>query len=158
MSNSLEDGSPIFAAASKTNAGRVNTQGIELGLKYFLNKHLSAYINYNWFDFDVKEESMGTLILPNTPEHRISFGASYTLDRLDISMRYRWVDNFHWANGIFNGIVNSYDLVDLTSNIYFSNGFSFGVNISNLFNTIHYQLFGGDILHRRALATISYRW
>jgi hypothetical protein len=33
-----------------------------------------------------------------------------------------------------------------------------GINISNLLNHKHYQLFGGDILRRNAVATISYRW
>jgi outer membrane receptor protein involved in Fe transport len=158
MSNSLEDDSPIFAAASLTNAGRANTQGLELSLKYFLNKQLSAYFNYAWFDFDIKEEAKGIRSSPNTPEHSINLGISYISDRLDLSMRYRWVDGFLWAGRVYNGIVKSYNIVDLTSNIYFGDGFSIGVNISNLLNHKHYQLFGGDILRRHAVATISYRW
>jgi outer membrane receptor protein involved in Fe transport len=158
MSNSLEDGSPIFAWGSLTNTGEVNTQGLELSLKYFFNKYLSAYFNYSWFDFNVREEFIGDPTTPNTPEHRISIGASYISDRIDISVRYRWVDDFLWARGIYKGMVKSYNLVDFTSNIYFGDGFSLGVNISNLLNHKHYQLFGGDILRRNAVATFSYRW
>jgi len=158
MSNNLEDGSPIFVAASYGNAGRVNTQGIELGLKYFLNKYLNAYFNYTWLDFDVKEELTADPILPNSPEHRVNFGASYISDRLDVSMRYRWVDGFPWVVGIFNGVVKSYNLVDLTMNYYFGDAFSLGVNISNLLNHKHYQSFGGDILRRNIVATFAYRW
>jgi outer membrane receptor protein involved in Fe transport len=152
MSNSLEDGSPIFAAASVTNTGRINTQGIELALKYFFNKHLSSFFNYAWFDWDVVEEFVGSTRTPNTPEHRFSLGASYIADRFDISMRYRWVDDFLWA-GSFNGNVKSYNLVDLTANAYFGDGFGVGINISNLLNHKHYQTFGGDILPLSAVAS-----
>jgi iron complex outermembrane receptor protein len=158
MSNSLEDGSPIFVAVSLTNAGKANTQGIELSFKYFLNKQFSAFFNYAWFDLDVIEETLGELLSPNTPEHRLNLGISYISDWLDISMRYRWVDDFLWTKGIYGGMVKSYNLVDLTTNIHFGDGFSIGINISNLFNHKHYQYFGGDILRRNAVATISYRW
>ncbi|MFC2167300.1 TonB-dependent receptor [Acidobacteriota bacterium] len=158
ISNSLEDGSPIFAAFSLASAGRANTQGIELGLKYFLNEHLSSYFNYTWFDYDIKEEASGVPSTSNTPEHSINIGASYISDQIDISIRYRWVDDFQTAGMVNKGLVKSYNLVDLTSNVYFGDGFSVGLNISNLLNHKHYQYFGGNILQRFAVATISYRW
>jgi outer membrane receptor for ferrienterochelin and colicins len=158
MSNSLEDGSAIFAVLSYTNAGRVNTQGIELSLKYFLSKHWKFDFNYTWFDFVVKEELMEDPILPNSPEHRFNLGAAYISDRVDVSMRYRWVDDFPWSSGVYRGHVKSYNLVDLTANIYVGNGFSLGVNISNLIDAKHYQIFGGDILRRNIVAALSYRW
>lgn len=158
MSNSLEDGSPIFTAVSYTNAGKADAQGIEVDLKYFISQHWSADFNYTWFDFEVKEELIGDKILANTPEHRINLGAAYISDWLDVSMRFRWVDAFPWAAGIFAGDVESYSLFDLTANIYFGDGFSLGVNVSNLLNNKHYQSFGGDILRRHAVASLSYRW
>jgi outer membrane receptor protein involved in Fe transport len=158
MSNSLEDVSAIFAAISYTNAGRVNTQGVELSLKYFLSKHWKFDFNYTWFDFDVKAELIQDPILPNSPEHRVNLGAAYISDQLDVSIRYKWVDDFHWSSGVYRGHVKSYNLVDLSANIYVGNGFSLGVNISNLIDTKHYQMFGGDILRRNIVAALSYRW
>jgi len=69
-----------------------------------------------------------------------------------------WVDEFPSVGGVFRGIVYSYNLIDLTTNVYFGDGFSVGVNISNLLNNKHYQYFGGDLLLRNAVATFSYRW
>jgi outer membrane receptor protein involved in Fe transport len=158
MSNSLEDGSAIFAAASITNAGKANSQGIELDLRYFLGKYWNMDFNYAWFDYKVKEELIEDKILANTPEHRINLGMAYVSDRFDMSLRYRWVDGFSWAAGTFIGDVKSYSLIDLTSNFKIGNGFSLGANISNLLNNKHYEIFGGDILRRRAVASISYRW
>jgi iron complex outermembrane receptor protein len=158
MSNSLEDDSAIFAALSYTNAGRANTQGIELSLEYFISKRLKFDFNYAWFDFVVKEELIEDPIIPNTPEHRFNLGAAYISDRLDVSMRYRWVDDFPWSSGVYIGQVRSYNLVDFTANYHFGNGFSLGVYISNLLDTKHYQIFGGDILRRNIVAAFSYRW
>lgn len=158
MSNCIDDGSAIFVGASYTNAGKANAHGIEFDLKYFLSKHWNVDFNYTWFDFEVKEELIGDKILANTPEHRINMGIAYISDWFDLSLRYRWVDDFSWAAGIFAGDVKSYNLIDLTSNLQFGDGFSLGVNISNLLNKKHYQSFGGDILHRRAVASVCYRW
>ena len=158
MSNSLEDGSAIFAAASFANAGRANSQGIELDLRYFLGKRWSVDFNHTWFDYSVKDELIADKILANAPKHRTNLGMAYVSDRFDMSLRYRWVDGFPWAAGVFAGDVKSYSLIDLTSNFKVSGGFSFGANISNLLNKKHYEFFGGDILRRRAVASISYRW
>ena len=158
MSNSLEDGSAIFAAASITNAGRANSQGIELDLRYFLGKRWNVDFNYTWFDYTVKEELIADKILANTPKHRINLGMAYVSDRFDLSLRYRWVDGFPWAVGVYVGDVKSYSLIDLTSNFKIGEGFSLGVNIGNVLNNKHYEIFGGDILRRRAVAGISYRW
>jgi outer membrane receptor protein involved in Fe transport len=158
MSNSLDDGSAILAARSYTNAGKAKAQGIELNLKYFLNEHWNIDCNYTWFDFTIEEELIADRILANTPEHRVNFGVVYISDWLDVSMQYRWIDAFPWAAGIFEGDVKSYNLADLTANVYFGDGFSLGINISNLLNNKHHQSFGGDILRRHAVATFSYRW
>jgi iron complex outermembrane receptor protein len=158
MSNSLEDGSAIFAAASITNAGKANSQGIELDLRYFLGKRWNVDFNYTWFDYTVKEELIADKILANTPKHRINLGMAYVSDRFDLSLRYRWVDGFPWAVGVYVGDVKSYSLIDLTSNFKIGEGFSLGVNIGNVLNNKHYEIFGGDILRRRAVAGISYRW
>jgi outer membrane receptor protein involved in Fe transport len=158
MSNSLDDGSAIFAARSYTNAGKAKAQGIELNLKYFLNEHWNIDCNYTWFDFTIEEELIADRILANTPEHRVNFGVVYISDWLDVSMQYRWIDAFPWAAGIFEGDVKSYNLAALTANVYFGDGFSLGINISNLLNNKHHQSFGGDILSRHAVATFSYRW
>ena len=143
---------------SCTNAGKVDTQGVELGLKYFVNKFLTADFNYTWFDFVVREELKGSPILPNAPEHHFNLGVAYAADRIDASMRYRWVDDFPWRAGLFVGHVKSYSLLDFTANYHLKNGFALGLNISNLLNNEHYEIFGGDLLRRNVVATFSYRW
>jgi len=158
MSNSPEDGSAIFLARSFTNAGKVNSQGIELDLLYFLGKGWNVDFNYSWFDYKVKEELTANKILANTPEHRINGGMAYLSERFDMSLRYRWVDAFPWFDGSFGGDVKTYSLIDLTANAQIGDGFSLGFNISNFLNNKHYENFGGDILRRRAVASVSYRW
>ncbi|MCK4820413.1 TonB-dependent receptor [bacterium] len=158
MSNSLENDAALFAVVSYSNAGKANAQGIELALKYFIRSNLTVDFNYTWFDFSVEEELIGGEILANTPRHRVNLGADFFTDRFDISMRYRWIDAFPWAAGIFAGPVQSYNLVDLTSNFHFGGGITIGITVNNLLDKNHYQSFGGDLLHRRAVAAISYSW
>lgn len=158
MSNDLEDRAAIFALVSCTNAGKVSTQGLDLDLKYFFNKFLSADLNYTWFDFVVREELAQDPIVPNTPGHRVNLGAAYASDRIDVSVQYRWVDGYPWGCGVFVGPVHSYSLVNVIANYHLGRGFSLGLNISNLLDNKHYELFGGDILARNVVATFSYRW
>ena len=36
--------------------------------------------------------------------------------------------------------------------------FEVGLNVSNLFDDEHIEAFGGDVIERRALASVTYRW
>ncbi|MCP4201128.1 MAG: TonB-dependent receptor [bacterium] len=55
LSNNV-DGTPIFALASYTNAGAVDTEGIDLGLNLYLSDDWVLDLTYSWFDFDVQEQ------------------------------------------------------------------------------------------------------
>jgi iron complex outermembrane receptor protein len=157
MSNDA-DGDPIFAAFSYTNSGQVDAQGVELGLTYYFQDRWSLFANYSWLDFDVQEKLAGEQLLPNAPENRASVGVTYTGAAFDLSLRARWVDEFVWGAGLFDGTVDSYELVDLSARYLFGRGWELGVNVSNLLDEEHIETFGGDVLGRRALAHVAYRW
>lgn len=143
---------------SYTNAGKVETQGAEISFNYYLSDNWLLDANYSWFDFEVTEQTaVGDVLLPNAPEGKFNAGISYRAPNWDVGLKYRWVDGFDWAAGIFVGPVPSYDVVNLTGNYRFGN-FTFGVNISNLTDNEHWEAFGGDILERRALGYVSYQW
>lgn len=159
LSNSF-DGSNILAAASYTNFGAVDTQGLDFGLKYFVAAGAELFLNYSWFDFKVKEQVRGfeNLLLPNSPEHKIGAGIGYTKARFGGNVSLRWVDDFRWAVGPFVGPVLSYTVVDVAASYNLTDRLKLGVNVSNAFDDEHWQSFGGDILERRALASLAYQW
>ncbi len=159
LTNNL-DGSPILAAVSYANFGEVDTQGIDLGLNYYIDDHWHVSLSYSWFDFDIKSDdpALQNILIPNTPEGKASFGISYSQPKWDLGISGRWVDTFRWAVGPFQGDVESYTTFDINGNYHFNDSWSAGVNISNAFDDEHYEAFGGDLLSRRALGNIAFTW
>lgn len=156
--SNLPNGQPIVALASYTNAGEVDTEGIDVGLNYYFTDRWLFDFSYSWFDFEVKEQFQGDRLLPNAPEHKFALGLSYTGGRFGGSLKYRWTDDFPWAAGIFVGDVPSYEVVDLGVSYDITDHWQVGVDVSNLLDDEHYQTFGGDLLSRRALGHVAFSW
>jgi outer membrane receptor for ferrienterochelin and colicins len=156
--SNLPNGQPVIALASYTNAGEVDTQGIDVGLNYYVTDQWLVDFSYSWFDFDVKSQFQGDRLLPNAPENKFALGLSYTGSRFSSSLKYRWTDDFPWAAGIFVGDIPSYDVVDLGLSYEINDHWQVGVDISNLLDDEHFQTFGGDVLSRRALGSVAYSW
>lgn len=156
--SNLPNGQPIIALASYTNFGEVDTEGVDLGLNYYVTDDWLFDLSYSWFDFEVKRQLQGDQLLPNAPENKVSAGLTFTGDRFASSVKYRWVDGFPWAAGIFVGEVPSYNLVDLSLSYDFSDRIKVGVDVSNLLDEEHWQAFGGDLISRRALGHVTIGW
>ena len=159
LSNNL-DGSPILAAVSYTNFGNVDTQGIDLGLNYYFPAGWRASLAYSWFDFEIENQLPGfaTLLLPNSPEHSMTVGVMYDRPRFNAAVDARWVDDFLWGVGPFQGPVASYVTVDLNANYDVTDRVTVGLQVANAFDDVHWESFGGDLLRRRALTSLRYRW
>jgi outer membrane receptor for ferrienterochelin and colicins len=159
LSNNL-DGTPILAAVSYTNFGKVDTQGVDLGLNIYFTPAWSLQASGSWFDFEIKDSQPGLdrLLLPNSPELKGSFGLAYTGSRFDASVSYRWVDDFRWVVGPFQGNVPSYGTADVVVNFQLNKRWGIGVNVANALDEEHFESFGGDLLGRRALGSVSFTW
>ncbi len=159
LSNNV-DGTPIFALASYANAGQVDTQGVDLGLSYYISPWWQFDFSYSWFDFDIKETGgfATSNLLPNAPEGKASIGLTHSGERIGWSIKGRWVDDFDWAAGSFVGPVPSYESFAADFHFDASNVITVGATVSNLFDDEHYQSFGGDLLARRALGYVAFNW
>lgn len=154
------DGSNVLVAVSYANFGTVDTQGIDLGVDYFFRRGLRGMVSYSWFSFDIANDLPGfaTLLLPNAPAHRVS--ASIGVDRSPFSTDFnlRWVDDFRWSVGPFQGPVESYLTADLVAQYDLGRDIIVGLNVANLFDDEHWESFGGDLLGRRALVSVQWGW
>jgi outer membrane receptor protein involved in Fe transport len=159
LSNNV-DGTPIFALASYANAGQVDTQGVDLGLNYYIRPEYQFDFSYSWFDFNIKDTGgfADSNLLPNAPEGKAAIGLTYTGDRFGWSVKGRWVDGFRWAAGAFQGPVPSYETFSGTLRYDATEAITVGLNVSNLFDDQHYESFGGDVLGRRALGYVTFDW
>ena len=143
---------------SFTNAGVVDTQGFDVGLHYSISDRWLADFSYSWFDFKVREHDERDQLLPNAPENKVSAGLAFTGGRFDASVKYRWVDAFEWAAGIFVGSVPAYHVVDVSARYAAAENLQIGLDFSNLFDDEQFQSFGGDLLERRALGFVTFTW
>ncbi len=154
------DGSPILAAVSYTTFGEVDTTGADLGLTIHPSTGWRIDFTYSWFDFDIANDAPGlsSILIPNSPENKFSVGVFWVGDKFDASVSARWVDDFLWFVGPFQGPVESYTTADLTGNYRINDNWSLGFNVANMFDNEHWEAFGGDIVGRRALGHIALNW
>ena len=140
------------------NVGLVTSRGVEAEAAYRMRPEWSLETSYTRFDFTLVESTPGLEPKPNAPKNRMTFGVTYERAALAASFRYRWVDDFRWASGLFVGLVPSYDVSDLNASYSLSKRWEVGANISNVFDQRHYEMFGGDMLGRRALTHLAVSW
>jgi iron complex outermembrane receptor protein len=159
LSNNV-DGTPIFATVSYKNFGEVDAEGVDLGIKHYFANKIQVDFTYSWFDFEIKdtEAALTNQLLPNTPEHKLALGIGYNSDRWDLNLSGRWVDEFRWIVGPFQGNVESYTTVDLNGNYYIDKHWTVGFAAANVLDEEHWETFGGDINGRRALAHVVFNW
>ncbi|MCI0708045.1 MAG: TonB-dependent receptor [Ignavibacteriae bacterium] len=141
---------------SYTNSGKVNEGGFEVAANYYLSDTWHVSVSYSQFVFEVVEKHQNDALLPNSPDYKVSGGVTYTHpDGHDASITVKYVPSFQWAAGIFRGPINTYTLVNLSGTLSLTQMLSLNVNVSNVLNTEHYQIFGGSLLKRRAMATLT---
>jgi outer membrane receptor protein involved in Fe transport len=157
MSNDL-DGMPIFAVASFTNFARVNIQGAEVSVQYFHTDRFVADIGYSALSFAPKQNVSEEVISANAPSNSITMGLTYSAPRVSAWFRYRWADQFTWSGGAFHGPIPSLHIVDAGTSVKVGPRTTLLVNAANLFDDSHYEVFGGDLLRRRALLSLRQEW
>ncbi len=138
------------------NAGRVSETGAEAGVNYYLSEELSLNANYAWFDFNILEQSANDQLMPNAPRNKLNGGVTYrSALGYEAGITVKYVPSFDWAAGIYQGRILAYTLVDLAARYNITPRIDAGINVSNLFNRVHYEIFGGSLLKRRAIATLT---
>jgi outer membrane receptor protein involved in Fe transport len=153
LSNDPSTGAPLFVL-SLGNAGEVHSQGLETAVSWSPARGWLLDANHSWFDFNPGSQSAG--IVPNSPTHTLAAGAMYQRGGLSAAVRVRWVDDFAWASGVHRGLVPSYTNAEVVARVPLSRHWSAGVDVNNVFNDRHYELFGGDLLGRRGLVHLTF--
>lgn len=137
------------------NAGKVTESGCELGINYYPSDNLQLNANYAFFDFEVKEKNPNDALLPNAPKHKINGSVTYREEKWEVSVSTKYVPTFDWAAGIYKGPILAYTLVNLSGSYRLTPHLEFGVNVTNLLDRKHYQIFGGSVIGRRAIVSMT---
>jgi outer membrane receptor protein involved in Fe transport len=114
--------------------------------------------NYALFAFSVSGANENDVLLPNAPRYKLNGGVTVTRDGFTGGLSVKYVPGFDWAAGIFKGPVPAYTLVNLDASYQLTSQIEMGVNVTNLLDRGHYQLFGGSLLQRRLVAGLTVRF
>ncbi|HUP21994.1 MAG TPA: TonB-dependent receptor [Thermoanaerobaculia bacterium] len=153
------DGTPLVALASYANLGSTQSLGVDVGFDLRFAGGFRLELNYSWLDADLDAPpGLADFVLPNAPENRATVGLGYSADRWSARLLGRWVDDFRWVSPPFHGNVDSYSTADLFAHVQLSSNVALGLSVANLTDEEHFQVFGGDLLERRAMGSLTLSW
>ena len=99
----------------------------------------------------------------NSPKDKFRAGLKYrSKEGFTVSSSLRYVSSFQVADGSnYNGIVNTYTLVDIGLNYHFSgaaNGLEFAITAQNVLDKRHREYIGFPTIGRLITSRLSYRF
>lgn len=107
-----------------TNAAdKVSSQGVSLGLTYFLPENFRVGFNSTWSDFNILDANPNNIPAFNTPRWKtnLTLSNSKITERLGFSVAWHWQESFDWY-GTFNenrpGNIPAYSLIDAQVNYH----------------------------------------
>lgn len=142
---------------------RITTQGVTIGLNYYLNDHFALNGNYSWNKLNKKSEDP---IIPayNTPENKFNFGfqgrdlAIKKIKGLGFNINYKWIQGFlSEGSPQFTGNIPSYGLMDAQVNKFIEKAkLTVKLGASNLLNNKALQVFGGPYVGRMVYLSLAF--
>lgn len=142
---------------SYANAGTVTERGAELAVGYHLTDELRAEGSYTFFDFDPPEGSLaGDQLLPNTPKHKGTLNVQYSgAQGLDLGVMLRRQTAFTWAAGVFSGVVDWSQTVNVNAGYRVGNNLRVHAIATNVLDQKRFHLYGGSVIGRRVIAGVT---
>jgi outer membrane receptor protein involved in Fe transport len=151
-------------AANSTNS--VTTQGLSIGMNYYLTDDWSLSANYSWNQLRKSNEEDPIIPAFNTPEHKFNVGFNARGLKLNNSPKAEWGcgANYKWIQGYlfegspqFTGLVPTYDVIDAQINCLILKAHTnVKLGCSNLLNKLNLQTYGGPLVGRMAYLQLTY--
>lgn len=152
---------------SSNAADQVSTQGVSVGLNYFIGKFITVNGNYSWNELNLRGSEDPIIPAFNTPRNKFNLGLSarniettlfnkIKMNGYSFNLNYKWVQGFLFEGSPqFSGEIESYDVVDVQiSKSIPAIKSVFKIGASNVLDNQHYEVFGGPLVGRLAYATI----
>jgi iron complex outermembrane receptor protein len=142
---------------SYANAGKVKEQGVEFSAGYLLTDELRVEGSYTFFDFDPPEGSLaGDQLLPNTPKHKGTLNVQYAgAQGLDLGVMLRRQTAFNWAAGVFSGVVDWSQTVNVNAGYQIGNNLRLHAIATNVLDQKRFHIYGGSVIGRRVVAGVT---
>ncbi|HRH84409.1 MAG TPA: TonB-dependent receptor [Bacteroidia bacterium] len=137
----------------------VTTQGVSVGLNYYIGKYFAFTGNYSWNKLNKKGTDDPLIPAFNTPENKYNIGFNgRDIKGVGFNINYKWVQGFKYEGSPqFTGEIPSYDMVDAQVNYHLKDaGTTFKLGAMNLFNNKHYEIYGGPKVGRMVYFSILF--
>ena len=151
---------------SANAAEQVTTQGVNIGVNYYLGNNWVVNANYSWNQLNLKGSDDPIIPAYNTPENKFNVGINgrdFTLfgaPNFGFGVNFKWIEGFEFEGSPqFTGFVDTYYLIDAQINYKWTKtNMTFKLGSSNITNNQVYQVYGGPQIGRLAYFSISYDW
>ena len=151
----------VFRIATNSRE-KITTQGLSLGVNYYLGNNYALNGNYSWNALTKKSTDP---IIPayNTPENKFNIGfqgrdiAIKKLKGLGFNINYKWIQGFmSEGSPQFTGSVPTYGLLDAQINKFIEKAkLTLKIGAANLLNNQVLQVYGGPFVGRMIYTSIS---
>ncbi len=144
---------------------KIVTEGLTIGLNYFLNQYITFNSNYSFNKLNKLDVDDPIIPAYNTPEHKFNLGISGRgINLFSISPNWGFSVNYKWVEGFifegspqFTGLVPTYSQLDaqVSKEIKAINA-TFKLGASNLLNNLTYQVYGGPRVGRMMYSSLQF--
>jgi len=142
-----------------SNFGDVSLFGAEIGASYFINDNFKVGANYARVSDD-EFETDGITIALNAPKTKVGLSANYTWPKagLDVGVRYRWQQSFPVNSGVYSGVVDDLEFLDLNVGyaLPFSKNTQIALSMQNVLDNQQQMFVGAPALGRFTMLQISH--
>lgn len=152
---SRPDGSPAVVQ-SFANAGEAVVRGADLAIRAHLTEHWQSTLAYSVLDFTPERQAPGDVLVANAPDHRVAVTLAHAGPTLRVGIGWRWQPEFEWAAAGSRGIVPAASDVELAVSRRLGAAWELGAAVTNLLDRERHETFGGDVLGRRAMLSVTH--
>ncbi|HEX9631499.1 MAG TPA: TonB-dependent receptor [Gemmatimonadales bacterium] len=149
--------------AVSPRGGAYTLWGADLGLDVALTRAVSIGGTYSWVSADTipNVEILGVVYL-NAPRDKASARVELRSESLGVTagLRGRYVRSFPVKNGVYQGHVDAYALVDVALGLAIPGwrAATLTVSVQNLFDDRHVEFVGAPVLGRYAVTRLRVGW
>jgi outer membrane receptor protein involved in Fe transport len=155
----LSNGTTAFVL-STNNFGNATEYGAELGVGAQVQRGFRWDANYTFYGFSIDQASFfkGDTLQPNTPRHSANASATWSdADNWSIRTGVRYEDSFPWRLALWNGKVPSSVNVDVNARMKLPGNTAVNLSVTNLLDQQRFHSYGGSLVGRRAVLSMSWR-
>ena len=149
---------PLHSILAPLNYGKVNMQGIDIGLSYLMPEYNLIFSgNFSFYSSTEYYNKLTKKNDPiNAPKFKMKASISWSNEKFgNISIKYRHVDRFLWKDGIWSGYIGPYDLIDLLYSYQINEYLEINLTAQNIFNDVHKELIGGAFMGRQFIIRLG---